>query len=498
MTPPTSSSRSRPAGLRGRGGGGFPTGAEVGHRRQGAGRRRSTSSATPTRATPAPSWTAASWRATRTACSRAWRSPATPSAPTQGYIYVRAEYPLAIERLEIAIRQAERLRLPRRASILGTALRLRHRDPPRRRRLRLRRGDGADRLDRGQARHAAPAAAATRPSRGLWGKPDAHQQRRDASPTSRRSSATAAPGSPAIGTEKSKGTKVFALAGKIAQHRPDRSADGHHAARDHLRHRRRHPGRQDVQGRADRRPLRRLHPGASTSTCRSTTSRWPSVGSIMGSGGMIVMDETSCMVDVARYFMEFCQDESCGKCIPCRVGTVQMHDLLDKITERARRRRGDLDAARGAVRAGQEHQPVRPGPDGAQPGAVSTLRYFRDEYLAHIDERRCPAGVCAMPRGEVARRHARGDGRERQDPHHRRQAWSAPARTRRSSTSARENGIQHPDALPPRRPGAVGACRLCLVEVEGSTKLLAACVTAVARRMEVTHRLRAAPAVPAP
>ena len=102
------------------------------------------------------------------------------------------------------------------------------------------------------------------------------------------------------------------------------------------------------------------------------------LGSIMGSGGMIVMDETSSMVDVARYFMEFCMTESCGKCIPCRAGTVQMHDLLGRFAERERQSRRS-GAARNAVRPGAQHQPVRPGTIGAQSG---------DEHAALF-----PAGV---------------------------------------------------------------------------------------------------------
>ena len=109
------------------------------------------------------------------------------------------------------------------------------------------------------------------------------------------------------------------------------------AAADRRGDRRRRARRRHDQGGADRRPLRRLHPGRARSTRRSTTSRWRRLGSIMGSGGMIVMDEDTNMVDVARFFMEFCMDESCGKCIPCRAGTVQMHRLLTRIAER----RGD-------------------------------------------------------------------------------------------------------------------------------------------------------------
>ena len=102
------------------------------------------------------------------------------------------------------------------------------------------------------------------------------------------------------------------------------------------------------------------------------------LGSIMGSGGMIVMDETSCMVDVARYFMEFCMSESCGKCVPCRVGTVQMHRLLEKITRREATPR-ESGAARGTVRHGEDTSLCGLGQTAPNP-VLSTLRYFRDEY----------------------------------------------------------------------------------------------------------------------
>ena len=118
------------------------------------------------------------------------------------------------------------------------------------------------------------------------------------------------------------------------------------------------------------------------------------VGSHMGSGGMIVMDEKSCMVDVARYFMEFCMTESCGRCIPCRVGTAQMYDLLTKIT-RGEASMDDLaqleklcDMVRATSLCGLGQ--------GAPSPVLSTLRYFRNEYLAHINDKYCPAGVCKI------------------------------------------------------------------------------------------------------
>jgi bidirectional [NiFe] hydrogenase diaphorase subunit len=118
------------------------------------------------------------------------------------------------------------------------------------------------------------------------------------------------------------------------------------------------------------------------------------VGSIMGSGGMIVMDDTSCMVDVAKYFMEFCMSESCGKCVPCRAGTAQMHAILRKICDGAATR-DDLallerlcDMVRNTSLCGLGQTAPNP--------VLSTLKYFRHEYEAHIDRKHCPAGVCKM------------------------------------------------------------------------------------------------------
>ena len=186
----------------------------------------------------------------------------------------------------------------------------------------------------------------------------------------------------------------------------------------------------------------------------------------MGSGGLIVMDETSCMVDVAKFFMEFCRDESCGKCVPCRAGTVQMYGLLDKIT-RGEATRRDLELLEQLCGPGQEHEPVRPRADGAEPRGLSTLRYFRDEYLAHIDERRCPAGVCT-----IAPAAARG---------------GAPVSVKTFTldgklVSAGEDqtilDVCDEQTGRPSRACAtwtgsaiIGACRLCLVEIQGWTKL---------------------------
>jgi bidirectional [NiFe] hydrogenase diaphorase subunit len=117
-------------------------------------------------------------------------------------------------------------------------------------------------------------------------------------------------------------------------------------------------------------------------------------GSIMGSGGMIVMDDSTCMVDVAKFFMDFCREESCGKCLPCRVGTEEMYRMLDKIS-RGRASRADLERLESLAEMVRATSLCGLG-QGAPNPVFSTLRYFRDEYLAHIDDRVCPAGKCPI------------------------------------------------------------------------------------------------------
>ena len=114
----------------------------------------------------------------------------------------------------------------------------------------------------------------------------------------------------------------------------------------------------------------------------------------MGSGGMIVMDDTSCMVDVAKYFMDFCREESCGKCVPCRVGTTQLYMMLDAITS-GEATLADLAQMERLAAMVQRTSLCGLG-QGAPNPIFSTLRYFRDEYLAHIVDRVCPAGVCTI------------------------------------------------------------------------------------------------------
>ena len=115
-------------------------------------------------------------------------------------------------------------------------------------------------------------------------------------------------------------------------------------------------------------------------------------GSMVGSGGMVVMDERTCMVDVAKYFLEFLQDESCGKCVPCRVGIDRMLEIVTDITE-GRGRPQQIDLLEELAETVAETSLCALGKTAPNP-VLSTLRYFRDEYKAHIHEQQCPAGVC--------------------------------------------------------------------------------------------------------
>ena len=195
-----------------------------------------------------------------------------------------------------------------------------------------------------------------------------------------------------IGTEKSKGTKVFALAGKISNTglievpmgtplRDIVEDDGRRRRRTAARSRRCRPAAPPA--------------AASRPSALDTPVDYESLaklGSIMGSGGMIVMDETTNMVDVARFFMEFCMDESCGKCIPCRAGTVQMHRLLTKILDEQGDRRATCRSSRSCATWCKNTSLCGLGQTAPNP-VLSTLRYFRDEYDGRCWRSRTASGI---------------------------------------------------------------------------------------------------------
>lgn len=312
----------------------------------------------------------------------------------QGYIYVRAEYPLAIRRLRTAIRQAERLNLLGN-NILGTTFSFH---------IELRIGAGAFVCGEETAliasiegKRGTPRPRPPYPAEyGLWGYPTLINNVETFAniPTIIRNGGE---WFAKIGTEKSKGTKVFALAGRVVNTGLIEVPMGI-TLREIVF---------DIGGGIpEGKKFKAVQTGGPSGGCipeqfidlpvdyESLTK----AGSIMGSGGMIVMDETSCMVDVAKFFVEFCMSESCGKCVPCRVGTAQMHELLHRITNGTAIMK-DLELLEELCDLAKNASLCGLGQTAPNP-VLSTLRYFRHEYEAHILDKTCPAGVCAIKRLE--------------------------------------------------------------------------------------------------
>jgi bidirectional [NiFe] hydrogenase diaphorase subunit len=306
----------------------------------------------------------------------------------EGYVYCRAEYPLAVQRLRTAIRLAQR------AGYIGDNIM----DTSFGFSLQIRLGAGAFVCGeetaliasvegrRGTPRPRPPYPAVS----GLWGQPTLINN-----VESLASVVTIVRDGPekyaSIGVGKSKGTKVFALAGRVVNTGLAEVPMGM-TLREIV---------YDIGGGIiDDRPFKAAQTGGPSGGCIPvehldtpiTYETLTELGSIMGSGGMIIMDDTSCMVDVARYFMDFSRDESCGKCTPCRVGTSQMYMLLDQIIkgEATEDDLAQLERLAGIV---QKMSLCGLG-QGAPNPIFSTLRYFRDEYMAHIVDKTCPAGVC--------------------------------------------------------------------------------------------------------
>ena len=299
---------------------------------------------------------------------------------SRGYIYVRAEYPLAIKRLQLAIRQARRLEL------LGTNLF----DTPFNFDIELRLGAGAFVCGeetaliasiegkRGVPRPRPPFPA----SYGLFGKPTLinNVETMATVPWIVREGGAALA---AIGTERSKGTKVFALAGKIKNNGLIEVPMG--ISLREIVH--------DIgDGVPDGKSFKAVQTGGPSGGCVPAKKldmpvdyeSLQEAGTIMGSGGMIVMDETSNMVDVARFFMEFCKDESCGKCVPCRVGTAQMLSLLDKMSKRKAAPR-DLELLKELCDMVKACSLCGLGQTSPNP-VLSTLHYFESEYEDSITD----------------------------------------------------------------------------------------------------------------
>jgi bidirectional [NiFe] hydrogenase diaphorase subunit len=306
----------------------------------------------------------------------------------QGYIYVRGEYPLAAKRLEKAIRQAER------KGMLGSRVM----DSNFNFRIDIRMGAGAFVCGEETAlmqsimgRRGQPIPRPPYPAnKGLWGGPTLINNVEtfgNIVPIINMGAEWYA----AHGTEKSKGGKIFALAGKVVNTGLIEVPIGI-TLREIV---------YDIGGGIPGgRPFKAAQTGGPSGGCIPAEyldvpidyETLQKLGSIMGSGGLIVMDDRSCMPDVAKFFMEFCMDESCGKCNPCRIGTMQMYRMLGKITNGSATME-DLAKLEELCLMVKETSLCGLGMTAPNP-IYSTLRYFRDEYEAHIKDHHCPAGVC--------------------------------------------------------------------------------------------------------
>lgn len=307
---------------------------------------------------------------------------------SQGYIYVRAEYPIAVERLEIAIAQAREYGLLGN-DIFGTGFNFD---------IGLRLGAGAFVCgeetalmtsiegNRGEPRPRPPFPA----QKGLFGKPTILNNVE----TYANIPQIILHGPEwfaAMGTEKSKGTKVFALGGKIKNTGLVEIPMGTTL---------REVVEQIGGGIPGGKKFKAAQTGGPSGGCIPTEhfdipidyDNLIGIGSMMGSGGLIVMDEDNCMVDIAKFFLEFTVDESCGKCTPCRIGTKRMYEMLDKITK-GQGTLEDLDKLEELCYHIKENSLCGLGQTAPNP-VLSTLRYFRDEYVAHVVDKKCPAGVC--------------------------------------------------------------------------------------------------------
>jgi len=306
----------------------------------------------------------------------------------ESYVYVRAEYPIAVEHLSIAIDQAKKLGLIGK-NILGTDFSFD---------IKIKKGAGAFVCGeetaliasiegkRGMPRPKPPFPAQS----GLWGKPTCINNvetlanipyiiLKGAKEFAR------------IGTEKSKGTKIFALAGKVKNTGLVEVPIGTSLRKVVF----------DIGGGPpEGRKFKAVQIGGPSGGCIPERyldlpidyDSLKKVGAIMGSGGMVVMDDNTCMVDVARFFLEFVQDESCGKCVPCRVGTRRMLEILTRIT-RGEGKPEDIPLLEELAKVVKDASLCGLGQTAPNP-VLSTLSYFKDEYRAHIEDKFCPAGTC--------------------------------------------------------------------------------------------------------
>ncbi len=307
---------------------------------------------------------------------------------SQGFVYVRAEYPIAVERLNIAIKQAREAGMLGN-DIFGTGFSFD---------IDLRLGAGAFVCgeetalmtsiegNRGEPRPRPPFPA----EKGLYQKPSVLNNV-ETYANIPQIILNGAEWFASMGTEKSKGTKVFALGGKIHNTGLVEVPMGT-TLREVI---------EEIGGGIPNgKKFKAAQTGGPSGGCIPAEhfdipidyDNLIGIGSMMGSGGLIVMDEDNCMVDIAKFFLEFTVDESCGKCTPCRIGTKRMYEILDKITK-GKGTLEDIDKLEELCYHIKSNSLCGLGQTAPNP-VLSTLRYFRDEYIAHVVEKRCPAGVC--------------------------------------------------------------------------------------------------------
>ncbi len=306
----------------------------------------------------------------------------------QGYIYIRAEYPIAVDRLRIAINQAREYGLLGK-DIFGTGFDFD---------LDIRLGAGAfvcgeetALLNSIEGRRGEPRPRPPFPAvKGLWGKPTLLNNV-ETYANIPQIILNGVEWFTSMGTEKSKGTKVFALGGKINNTGLVEVPMGT-TLREII---------EEIGGGIPNgKKFKAAQTGGPSGGCIpahliDTPIDYDSliqIGSMMGSGGLIVMDEDNCMVDIAKFFLEFTVDESCGKCTPCRIGTKRLYELLEKITD-GRGTMEDLDRLEELCYSIKNSSLCGLGQTAPNP-VLSTLKYFRDEYVAHVKDKKCPAGVC--------------------------------------------------------------------------------------------------------
>lgn len=375
------------SGLRGRGGAGFPTGAKWKFVRNAQGKPKYVV-CNADEGDPGAFMDRAVLEGDPHAVLEGMLIAAYAVGAEQGYIYVRAEYPLAIKRLQIAIEQAKKYGFLGK-NILGTNFSFD---------IELRIGAGAfvcgeetALLASIEGRRGMPRSKPPFPAtHGLWGKPTLINNV-ETYANVRHIILNGAEWFRSFGTEQSPGTKVFALSGKV-----------------------RNTGLIEVpmgitlreivfdigEGIINDGKFKAAQIGGPSGGCLTenhleiplTYESVKEAGAIIGSGGLIILDENTCMVELARYFLEFCQVESCGKCIPCRVGTKRMLEILERITQGA----GKMEDIQELERLGiWVQQTALCGLGQTAPNPVlSTVRYFRSEYEAHIRDKKCPAKVC--------------------------------------------------------------------------------------------------------